>query len=194
MERILLLTLLFLITLTVPAGELFQFDQFSWNLFDAKKIGNLVSVEKTPMDGTERQLTTIHWSSPHPNAIILISKTPKTIQDFDKAELILTVHASQVIPIKRMILRLKDASGKIFPPPQSKYEALHPGKNEIHYILDTADPLKSAKIVWKAQSNNENLEKPLLLYSIGVDLDAKTPDNQQIRFDSLEILPKIGNP
>ncbi len=144
----------------------------------------VAKVELCSTGKEERQLPVVTWESPHPKAIELNLKNGYSMEEFKQTEFILTVHVDQELPLRRIVLRLRDNTGEYFQITPTATGFLKPGKNELHYNFDATNPSKSSESIWGGD-RNKTVNWPLQLAGIAIDLNSKTPDHKGILLDSL---------
>ncbi len=167
-------------------GELFPLTKGTWKIYNKDSFNGLVNLETVSLAETNRQVLAVTWESPHPKVIPLNVRDAGTLNKFDQAEFVLTLQTEKELPLKRIVIRFKDSAGEIFQLAPTVTGTLKPGKNELHYVFDTTDPVKSTDSIWSGNGNKQ-VDWPLHVSGISLDLNAQTPDHGRILLDALEV-------
>ncbi len=189
MSRILLLIFVCGATVMASGGELFQLENVKWHS-NKDRFNGLVKVETVPLVGTNRQVLAVAWEKLESITTKSIQLAPNksltTLDEFSCAEFILTLQVEKELSLSRIVIRFRDSTGENFQIRPTVTGALKPGKNELHYIFNTSDPQNSAENIWSGNGNKQ-VDWPLKLSGICIDLNAKTPDDERILLDALEV-------
>lgn len=165
-------------------GEPLSFDRMSWRSVKLKHPGSeTVRIENVFLEKAGRTAKVVTWGTPSPPAIELVlqSESP-ALEKFKQAEFSLTLYVPEVLPLRRISLRLADRSGEIFQFVPVGMNGLKQGKNELHYKVDAVDLQTN---IWGGDGNKK-IDWPLRVAGIAIDMNRQTPGDRWIRFDSLE--------
>ncbi len=189
MNKILLLTFLCCATAISSGGELFPLEKGNWNIYRDSSNGS-VKVETIPLKGTNRQVPAVSWekleSITNKSIQLTVSKSIAKLEEFKQAEFILTLQVEKELPLRRIVMRIRDSKGEIFQLAPTMTGSLKPGKTELHYAFNATDPEKSAESIWSG-NGDKKVDWPLQVSGIAIGLNANTPDNERILLDALEV-------
>ncbi len=175
------------ISAMLSGQEPLPLDQTRWKPVNLKHPGSeTIRVENVALEKNKRQLPAVIWGTPCPPVmeLSLQGRRPK-FGKFDRAEFILTVHAPENLPLRRIVLRLIDRTGETFQFAPIQSGGLTEGTNQLRYAVDGTEPQAT---IWGGNSDKK-IDWPLRLAGIAIDRNSRTPAGKRILLDSLECRP-----